>query len=288
MPWGAEDLSVTQRYKKTLEAGVNLYAGTADPAKLLETVTSRMVDMKLIDDSVFRLLVEKFTLGLFEDPYVDVAAAEKIVGNARFVERANLALRKSIVLLRNEAKALPLQARTRVYFETYQKQYGAPASGAGTVYTGEGQQYPVEFVHTPAEADVILLWIIPGARPLFASDGSPLLLSLSKCAVDVAYINKLTAQKPTILALNYTNPWVIDEIYNKDLQGHFKGVLATFGTTPEALLDVVTGKFKPGGRMPFTTPVSEAAAQNQKEDVPGYLEGPGYALFRYDEGLSYR
>jgi beta-glucosidase len=288
MPWGAEDLSVTQRYKKTLEAGVNLYAGTADPEKLLETVNSKMVDMKLIDDSVFRLLVEKFTLGLFEDPYVDVAAAEKIVGNARFVERANLALRKSIVLLRNEAKALPWQARTRVYFETYQKQYGAPASGAGTVYTGEGQQYPVEFVHTPAEADVILLWIIPGARPLFASDGSPLLLSLSKCAVDVAYINKLTAQKPTILALNYTNPWVIDEIYNKDLQGHFKGVLATFGTTPEALLDVVTGKFKPGGRMPFTTPVSEAAAQNQKEDVPGYLEGPGYALFRYDEGLSYR
>jgi hypothetical protein len=27
--------------------------------------------------------------------------------------------------------------------------------------------------------------------------------------------------------------------------------------------------------------------ENQKEDVPGYLEGKDYALFNYDEGLSY-
>jgi beta-glucosidase len=39
--------------------------------------------------------------------------------------------------------------------------------------------------------------------------------------------------------------------------------------------------------MPFTTPISEEAAQNQKADVPGYLEGPGYALFKFDEGLRY-
>jgi beta-glucosidase len=49
MPWGAEELSIMERYKKTLEAGVNLYSGTADPAKLLETVKSRMVDMKFQD-----------------------------------------------------------------------------------------------------------------------------------------------------------------------------------------------------------------------------------------------
>lgn len=37
--------------------------------------------------------------------------------------------------------------------------------------------------------------------------------------------------------------------------------------------------------MPFSTPVSEDKAQNQKPDVPGYLEGPGYSLFNYDDGL---
>ena len=67
-----------------------------------------------------------------------------------------------------------------------------------------------------------------------------------------------------------------------------KGILATFGTTPDALLDIVTGKFSPTGKMPFTTPLSEAAAQQQKEDVPGYEEGAGYALFKNNEGLTYK
>ena len=88
------------------------------------------------------------------------------------------------------------------------------------------------------------------------------------------------------LIINYTNPWVIDEVYNKDTK-NVVGVLATFGTTPDAVLDVITGKFNPSGKMPFSTPVSDEAVQNQKEDVPGYLEGEGYALFNYDEGISY-
>ena len=70
------------------------------------------VDLKLIDNSVQRLLMEKFELGLFENPYVDEVAAEKIVGSAKFQERADLAHRKSIVLLRNETKALPLKPKT--------------------------------------------------------------------------------------------------------------------------------------------------------------------------------
>ena len=63
--------------------------------------------------------------------------------------------------------------------------------------------------------------------------------------------------------------------------------MATFGTTADAVLDIITGKFKPTGKMPFTTPVSEKAAQNQQSDVPGYLKGSDYPLFKYNEGLSY-
>jgi beta-glucosidase len=106
--------------------------------------------------------------------------------------------------------------------------------------------------------------------------------------VDVDYINKLTSKKPTVLVINYSNPWVIDEIYNDKNKGNIKAVLATFGTTAEAVLDVVTGKFNPTGKMPFTTPISEAAAQNQQSDVPGYLKGEAYPLFKYNEGMSYR
>jgi beta-glucosidase len=39
--------------------------------------------------------------------------------------------------------------------------------------------------------------------------------------------------------------------------------------------------------MPFATPRSDAAVEGNMEDVPGYLEPEGYALFKYDEGLSY-
>jgi beta-glucosidase len=285
MPWGAENLSITGRYKKTMEAGVNLYSGTADPGKLLETVKSGMVDMKLVDESVVRLLMEKFQLGLFENPYVDEDAAEKIVGNAKFAGKANLAFRKSVVLLRNEAKTLPVKQKIKLYVESYFQKTGAAAS---RVYDTVDGRYNVTFVKTPEEADALLLWITPAAGGLFSSQGNPIYLSLSKNNVDVTYVSNLIAKKPTILAINYTNPWVIDEIYNAQSPGNVKAVIATFNTTLDALLDVVAGKFNPTGKMPFTTPISEAVVEKQLSDVPGYLKGSGYALFKYNEGLSYR
>ena len=284
MPWGAENLSITERYKRTLEAGVNLYSGTADPTKLLETVKSGMVDIALIDNSVFRLLMEKFELGLFENPYVDEDAAEKIVGNAAFQAKANLAMRKSIVLLRNESNILPFKAKTKVYFESYYQKKGVNPS---KVFSTNDNKYDVEFVSTPEAADLILLWITPGSKSLFESDGSPIYLALSKNSIDVNYVNALSAKKPTVLAINYTNPWVIDEIYHASAPGNIKGVIATFNTTSDALLDVVLGKFNPSGKMPFTTPVSEAVVEKQLSDVPGFLKGSSDALFIYNEGLSY-
>lgn len=286
MPWGVESLSIHERYKKALEAGVNLFSGVSDPSDLLAVIDSGMVDMSIIDSSVMRLLKEKFELGLFENPYVDEAAAEKIVNNDKFSEKAALALRKSIVLLRNENDALPLKPKTKVYFESLQRNARGHASDLPNVYLVNDTKYEVEFVKTPGEADALILWIQPTGNALFGSTGEPISLSLSKCSVDVSYVNKLSARKPTILVVNYTNPWVINEVYN-DKTKNIVGVLATFGTTADALLDIITGKFNPSGKMPFSTPVSDQAVTNQKEDVPGYLEGDGYALFNYDEGLSY-
>jgi beta-glucosidase len=286
MPWGAENLSIKERYKKTMEAGVNLYSGSADPTPLLETVKSGMVDIKLVDNSVYRLLMEKFELGLFENPYVDENKAVAFVGNPALQAKADIAMRKSIVLLRNENNALPIKQKTKVYVESYFQKRGA--SSASNVFQPIKNNHDIAFVKTPEEADMILLWITPGSKSLFESNGSPIYLSLSKNAVDINYINALTAKKPTILAVNYTNPWVIDEIYNEQTKQHFAGILATFGTTTDALLDIITGKFKPSGKMPFTTPISEDQAQQQLSDVPGYLKGKQYGLFWYDEGLQYK
>ena len=282
MPWGVENLTIVQRYKKALEAGVNLFSGTADPSLLIETIKTYPELMPLIEESVQKILAEKFELGLFENPYVEESMASQIVGKEAFQRKAEEALRKSIVLLRNDSKVLPLKAKTKVYFETYmQERNGSPSH----VFKPETNNWAVEFVNTPEEADVVLLWLIPKAPSLFQSQGAPLHVNLSNNGVDIDYVKKLT-QKPTVLVVNYTNPWAIDELYTGG-QPNIPAVLATFGNTPEAILDVVTGNFTPGGKMPFSTPVSDEAAQNQKSDVPGYLEGPGYEFFKFNEGLNH-
>ena len=286
MPWGVEDLTIEQRYVKALEAGTNMFAGNADPTQLLKTVKVHPEVMQYVDESVRLLLVELFQLGLFENPYVDEEKAGEVVGRQEFVEAGKEAQRKSIVLLRNEKDALPLAKDTKVYFEDYGKVYGKMKPGPGKVYTEDYEG--LTFVSTPEQADVILLWVKPTIRPLFPADDSPLRVNLSNCAVDVKYINSLTAKKPTVLVINYANPFVIDEVYNQQTNKRFLGVLATFGVEPEALLDVVTGKYNPTGKMPFTTPVSQQAVEKNKEDLPGYKEGEGYALFKFGEGLGYK
>lgn len=285
MPWGVENLTILERYQKAINAGVDIFSGGADPSLLLETVKKGLVSEERINESITRLLREKFQLGLFENPYVDVEAAVKTVGNADFQKKGDLALRKSIVLLRNEDKLLPIAKKsanpTKVYFETYYD--NGRTKNPITVNKPNIQHANIEFVGSKEEADVVLLWLIPNGGSLFSSQGKTIELSLSKNKIDVAHVNEIIQAKPTIVAINFTNPWVIDEIGG----GNLKSVLATFGTTSEALIDVVTGAFNPTGKMPFTTPVSEKAVSENQSDVPGYLKPKGYALFKFGDGISY-
>jgi len=280
MPWGVENLSIPERYQKALNAGVDIFSGAADPTTLIEVVKKGLVKEERINQSVAKLLTEKFELGLFENPYVDVEAATKIVGNQEALAAAELALRKSIVLLRNDDKRLPLAKKTKVYFETYFQQ----GRHAGEAIKVSKPNYPdLEFVSTKEDADVVLLWLVPTSGGLFSSQGSKIDLNLSANRIDVNHVNEILNAKPTIVAINYTNPWVIEEID----KGAAKSIIATFGTTQDALLDIVTGAYKPTGKMPFTTPRNQAAVEANKSDVPGYMEGPNYGLFAFGHGLTY-
>lgn len=283
MPWGVGNLSIPERYQKAILAGVDLFSGTADPSLLLEAVQKGLVSEARINESIARLLHEKFALELFENPYVDASAATALVGNPGFQQRGNLAMRKSIVLLRNDLKLLPLAGRKKVYVETYYDNGRAPSPH--NVMMPAQHNWPVEFVKTKEEADVVVLWLTPvySVGGLFGAKNEPIDLRLSKNRIDVNYVNALTSSKPTVLCINYTCPWVIDEID----KGNAKTIIATFGTSSDALMDVVTGLFNPSGKMPFTTPISQKAAEENKSDVPGYLKPKGYALFRFGDGLRY-
>jgi beta-glucosidase len=281
MPWGVEKLTILERYQKAIDCGVDIFSGSADPSLLLETVKKGMVSEARINESVSRLLREKFALNLFENPYVDAAEAEKIVGSSEFQKRGDLAMRKSIVLLRNQAKTLPIAPKTKVYFESYYDNGRTKTSFI--VIKPANNPWNFEFVSTKEEADIVVLWLTPNGGSLFNSTDGPIDISLSKNKIDVARVNEMTSLKPTVVVINYTSPWMISEIDNANL----KTVLATFGTTTDAILDVVSGAFNPTGKMPFTTPISQKAVLENQSDVPGFMKPKGYALFTFGDGIGY-
>jgi beta-glucosidase len=101
--------SAADAAKQALEAGLDIEL--PDPAvnkSLIAQVRAGTVPESLIDTAVSRVLYQKFQLGLFEDPFVDPAVAERMTDTLEDRELAAEAARRSIVLLKNENRTLPL------------------------------------------------------------------------------------------------------------------------------------------------------------------------------------
>ncbi len=101
--------------RQALKAGMDLEA-PADygfGAALLELVRKGVVSMELIDRALSRILRAKFLAGLFENPYVDVARANKIVHARAHRKLAQEIAQESIILLKNDKKLLPLKGRIK-------------------------------------------------------------------------------------------------------------------------------------------------------------------------------
>jgi beta-glucosidase len=91
------------------KAGVDLE--TPDPGgfkNLKQMVTNGKISMKELDEVVTRILIAKFRLGLFDNPYVDEDKAEQIVGSAANRAVAYKAAQEAMVLLKNDNNFLPL------------------------------------------------------------------------------------------------------------------------------------------------------------------------------------
>jgi len=283
MPWGVEDLTYQQRYAKAIAAGTDLFSGGADIKNLKATYDAGMITEEQIDTAVTRLLIEKFELGLFENPYVDPDKAEATANCEEFRSMAETAFRKSIVLMRNDGQVLPFKAGTKLYVER------VDASGLHNAVKVDDNSWDIEFVDSPAKADAVVFWVFPGTAGRGggflggAAGNAPISNLLSENNIDIRYINATAGSKPTVVAVNCSKPWVLSELQG----GAAKAWIATFGTTLPALLDVVTGKFNPVGKMPFGLPSSQEAVENNKEDVPSFQEAEGYALIPCGSGLSY-
>lgn len=263
--WGVEHLSLAERAQKVIEAGVDQFGGEACPEVIIQLVREGKVSEERIDQSVRRLLRDKFRLGLFDHPYLDVEAAEKIVANSEFRKVADLVQRKSIVLLKNEKNTLPLKGGLKLYIEG--------------INTEAARQYG-EIVNDVTKADVAILRL---STPYEKRKG---LLERYFHAGDLDFkepeksrILKILNQVPTVVDIYLERPAVIPEIAEKSV-----ALLGNFGVNDDALLDVIFGKFNPQGKLPFELPSSMDAVRKQKEDVPHDSENP---LFAFGHGLSY-
>jgi len=63
-----------------------------------------------------------------------------------------------------------------------------------------------------------------------------------------------------------------------------KGLFGEYGASDAAVLDVVFGKARPEGKLPFELPSSMEAVRKQRTDVPRDSENP---LYPFGFGLSY-
>ena len=73
-----------------------------------QLLAQRKISMARLDDAVRRILRVKFRAGLFENPYVDVAKAEAAQEQPEALAAARKAGGRSMVLLENDGKVLPL------------------------------------------------------------------------------------------------------------------------------------------------------------------------------------
>ncbi len=266
--WGVEHLSPLERAEKVLLAGCDQFGGESRPELVVELVRTGRVSEERIDVSVRRLLREKFRLGLFENPYVDVEAAVRTVGAEGFVRDGELAQRRSMTLLTNRDGVLPLDAAT-----------------AGAVYV-EGvdpelvRRRGLRVVDDPAQARLALVRLRapyeprPGGFEAMFHAGS-----LEFPPAEKERLRALLATVPTVVDLYLDRAAVVPE-----LAEGAAALLVDHGSSAEAFLDVALGVVAPEGRLPFDLPSSTAAVERSRPDAPFDTEAP---LFRFGHGLSY-
>jgi beta-glucosidase len=266
--WGVENLSAEERVKKIIDAGVDQFGGENIPDVVVKLVKDGKISNARIDSSAKRLLRQKFELGLFDNPFIDEKKAPGIVGKSEFVKAGEESQRRAITLLKNENKTLPLkQGQLKIYVRNVDPKI---ASQYGTV------------VDKPEDADLAILRLHTAFYPV----ETPIMMARMFHHGDLDFKG---TQKDSILQLLNTVPTVVDIYLDRpavipEISAKAKGLLADFGASDAAVLDVIFGKYKPGGHLPIELPSSMEAVRNQKEDVPYDSKDP---LYKFGFGLSY-
>lgn len=270
MPWGVEALSKEDRFARATNAGIDQFGGADDPAPLLAAVQNGKVSVGRINEAVRQVLLLKFRLGLFDRPFVDAKMAESIVGAPEAHRAGQLAQRESMVLLQNKRGVLPIAAAgRRVWLSGVS---GEAASAVGLQVVDRPEQAEVAIIRTSAPHQQLHPYHFFGVRQnegsLEFASSDPAIVALDKAVV---------AKVPVAFAIDLDRPAIL-----KSIAGKTSAMIATFGASDAALLDVVTGRARARGRLPIELPSSMTDVERQNPARPNDSVKPlfprGFAL----------
>ncbi len=293
---------------------------------LLEAVKKGEVPMSRIDDAVKRILLLKYKVGLFDNPYPEPAAKNNF-GKPSYQTLALDAAHESMTLLKNQNNVLPLSKNAKVLVAGPSAQSISALNGCWS-YTWQGKEeqwYPADsktilqaisdklgaanvttstakgfdnvmnydaakLTAAAAKVDAIILCV--GEDAYAESPGNTRELALPDNQIELAKAAAATG-KPVILVLTEGRPRFITSI-----EPSMKGILMTYWSgkkTAEAIADVLFGDYNPDGVLPFSYPRSmgEIVLYDRKptEEVREVFNdniNTGYdPLFAFGHGLSY-
>ncbi|KAI6784441.1 periplasmic beta-glucosidase/beta-xylosidase [Emericellopsis cladophorae] len=268
-PWGVEDETLLDRTRLAIEAGCDIFGGETSTELLVQLVEDGLTAESRIDHSVAKLLKQKFELGLFDQPLVDKKAAQKLVGNEDFRLLGNDTQRRSFTLLTNHDNILPLGRRARkakIYAE------GIPVSvleswGLTVVEHVDEADYAFLRMGSPKETP-------HPTNPNYFNNGTLEFNSTERARQAAIY-----SRVPTIVDIKAVRVPAIPEVAEQAA-----ALFVSYGSSPEAFLDVVFGIVPPEGRLPFDMPRSDQAVEESFEDLQFDTKDP---VFRFGDGLSY-
>jgi len=259
---GMDMFMVPQKYKEA-------YADLKDLAEKGEVAMSR------IDDAVLRILRVKFALGLFDEgrPLLADRKLHERFGSPEHRALARRAVRESLVVLKNERRALPLSKTAKRILVagknaddlgnqcggwtiTWQGKSGAPTSGT-TILAGlrgaAGKGTEVTYAKdgagaAGADAAVVVVGETPYAEMLGDRDD----LGLAKEDLDVI-ANVKRAGIPLVVVILSGRPLILGEGLEMA-----DAVVAAWlpGTEGAGVADVLFGDYKPTGKLSFSWPRS--------------------------------
>lgn len=274
MPWGVEHLTMRARFVKAVQAGVDQFGGTERADMIVEAVRAGELSEARLDSSVVRVMRLKFALGLFEDPYVDADAASRIVSSDAFRQAGLDAQRRALVLLENKEHILPLHSKSGAALRVYLHGI-APEAVAREGWT---------VVADPKDAEVAIMRLSAPFETLhpayvFGSmmhEGS---LEFRDGDKDYEAFKRVSALVPTIVTVYLDRPAILTHIRDKA-----RAVIANFGVSDSALLDLLIGRASPQGKLPFAIPASMREVVAQRPDAAHDIARP---LYPFGYGLKY-